>query len=158
MKKNLVLYSFFVLLLGACSKDHGDNNNSSNTWTFAGTTYKALTVVYVNGGAQANLSASASGGTTTSADGLSFVFSTPPTISSQMLITYSGEPNTVLVTASKLSGTNTTFYLNEETNVKADVTVNNGKVSVNFPGTIWLHNLTNSADSAQLSVGTITQQ
>jgi len=59
---------------------------------------------------------------------------------------------------SKLSGTTTTFYLNEETNVMANVTVNNGKISVSFPGTIWLHNLANTNDSAQLSVGTITQQ
>jgi hypothetical protein len=110
-------------------------------------------VAYVNGGPQANLSAS-----TPSADGLTFIFATPPTSNGQMLITDSGEPNTLLVSASNLFGTNTTFYLSQETTVKADVSVSSGKVSVSFPGTIWLYNLANSNDSAQLSVGTITQQ
>lgn len=153
MKRNLILYLFLALLLGACKKDKSDSNSADNSWTFKGTTYKASTVMYVNGGPQANLSAS-----TSSADGLAFVFTTPPTTNGQMLITDSGEPNTLLVSTSTLFGTNTTFYLSQETTVKADVSVSTGKVSVSFPGTIWLHNLANSNDSAQLSVGTITQQ
>jgi len=159
MKKNLILFLSLALLLGACKKDHGDNNNNaSNTWTFKGTTYTAATVAYVNGGSAANLSAGATGATATSADGLTFGFTTPPTSSGQLLITDSGDPNTLMVSVSKLTGTSTTFYLNAETNVMADVTVSNGKVSVSFPGTIWLYNLSNSSDSAQLSVGTIVQQ
>ena len=158
MKKGLVLFISLALLLSACKKDHNDSGNASNTWNFKGTDYTAATVVYVNGGSAANLSASATGATATSADGLTFAFTTPPTSSGQLLITDTGDPNTLLVSVSKLSGTTTTFYLNEETNVMANVTVNNGKISVSFPGTIWLHNLANTNDSAQLSVGTITQQ
>jgi hypothetical protein len=40
----------------------------------------------------------------------------------------------------------------------ANVTINAGKISVTFPGKIWLHNVQNFNDSAQVSVGTITQQ
>ena len=87
MKRNLISYSSLALLLGACSKDHGDSSNSGNTWTFAGTTYTAGTVVYVDAGSQANLSAGATGATATSADGLVFLFLPPPTSNGQMLIT-----------------------------------------------------------------------
>jgi len=158
MKKRLILYSCLALLLGACSKDHGDSSNSANTWTFAGTNYSAATVVYVDAGPQANLSAVATGATSTSGDGLTFLFVPPPTSSGQMLITDTGDPNTIMVSASRLSGTNTTFYTSTETNVQASVTINSGKVSVSFPGSIWVHNMSNYSDSAQLSVGTITQQ
>ncbi len=158
MKRNLILYLSLALLLGACKKDKSDSNTADNSWTFKGVTYQAATVGYENAGAQANLTASATGATTTSADGLTFVFTTPPTTNGQMLITDSQDPNTVVVGVSNLSGTNTTLYLSEETTVKADVSVSSGKVSVSFPGTIWLHNLANANDSAQLSVGTITQQ
>jgi hypothetical protein len=157
MKRNLILYSSLALLLGACSKDHSDSSNSGNTWTFAGTTYTAGTVVYVDAGSQANLSAGATGATATSADGLVFLFLPPPTSNGQMLITDSGDPNTVRVSVSKLSGSSTTFYISGETNVQASVTVS-GKVSASFPGSIWVHNMANYSDSAQLSVGTITQQ
>jgi hypothetical protein len=158
MKKSLILYLSLALLLSACKKDNDNDKNATNTWNFKGTDYTAATVVYVNGGSTANLSATATGATATSADQLTFAFITPPTSSGQLLITDSGDPNTLLVSVSKFSGTSTTFYLNEETNVMANVTVNNGKISVSFPGTIWLHNLANSNDSAQLSAGTITQQ
>jgi len=158
MKGNLIPYLSLALLLGACKKDKSDSNNSDNSWTFAGSTYKAATVVYVDAGSQANLSASATGATATSADGLTFLFFTPPTSNGQMLITDTGDPNTIMVSASRLSGTNTTFYTSTETNVQASVTVNGGKVSVSFPGSVWVHNMANYSDSAQLSVGTITQQ
>ncbi len=158
MKRNMILYACVITLLIACSKHNDSNDASADTWTFAGISYKAATVVYINGGSAANLSASATGGTATSANGLIFSFTTPPTSSGSMLITNSNDPNTVLVGASNLSGTTTTFYVNDVTDINANVTVNNGKVSVNFPGKIWLHNLSNFNDSAQLSVGTITQQ
>lgn len=158
MKKSLVLFLSFALLLSACKKDHNGSGTGANTWNFKGIDYTAETVVYVNGGSAANLSASATGATAISADGLTFAFTTPPTSSGQLLIADSGDPNTLLVSVSKLSGSTTTFYLNQETNIMANVTVSNGKVSVSFPGTIWLHNLANTNDSAQLSVGTITQQ
>src|SRR5690349_238769 len=128
MKKKLILYSSLALLLGACKKDHSDSGNAGNTWNFRGTNYTAATVVYVNAGAQANLSAGATGATTTSADGLVFLFLTPPASSGQMLITDSMDPNTVMVSVSKLSNGATTFYTNAETNVQANVTVNGGKV------------------------------
>jgi hypothetical protein len=75
-----------------------------------------------------------------------------------MLITNTGDSNTVMVTTSNLTGTVTTFYTNDITNVKASITVNSGKVSATFPGKIWLHNVMNFGDSAQVSVGTIKQQ
>jgi hypothetical protein len=100
----------------------------------------------------------ATGATATSADGLTFDFIPPPTSNGQVLITDTGDPNTMIVSASKLVGSTTTFYASGETNVQANVSINNGKVSVSFPGTIWVYNLANSSDSAQLSVGTITQQ
>jgi hypothetical protein len=158
MKKNLILCSCLALLFAACKKDHDDSSNSANTWTFKGNTYKAATVVYVDAGGQANLSAGATGATATSADGLAFLFNTPPTTSGQMLITDTGDPNTIMVSTSNLTGSLSTFYLNGETNVQANVTVSGGKVSVSFPGSIWLHDMANYSDSAQLSVGTITQQ
>lgn len=158
MKKSLILSLSLALLLSACKKDHDESGSAANTWNFKGTTYTAASVDYVNGGSTANLTAGATGATATSADGLTFAFTTPPTNSGQLLITDTGDPNTLLVSVSKLSGTTTTFYLNGETSVMANVTVNNGKISVNFPGTIWLYNLSNANDSAELSVGTITQQ
>ena len=154
----MILYGCITLLLISCSKNSDNANSSANTWTFNGTSYKASTVVYINGGGGSNLSAPASGSTATSSNGLIFSFTTPPTISGQMLITNSNDPNTVLVGVSILSGTTTTFYINSLTDIKANVTVNNGKVGINFPGKIWLHNMSDFNDSAQLSVGTITQQ
>jgi hypothetical protein len=158
MKKNMILYACITFLVIACSKHNDNSGSSANNWTFAGHSYKAAAVTYINAGGAANLSAAASGCTTTSANGLVFSFTTPPTSSSQMLITDSNDPNTVLVAASSLSGTATTFYTNSVTDINANVTVNNGKVSINFAGKIWLHNLSDFNDSAQLSVGTITQQ
>jgi hypothetical protein len=155
--KKIILYSFVGLLLLSCKKDNNDNS-SANTWKFAGTTYSAAVVIYLDAGSQSNLSATASGYTATDANGLVFTFMTPPTSSTQMLIDDSGDANTVLVSTSKLSGTTTTFYSNDVTNVTANVTVNNGKVGISFPGSIWLHNLANYNDSAQLSIGTITEQ
>ncbi|MGZ4118635.1 MAG: hypothetical protein ACXVPY_14200 [Bacteroidia bacterium] len=158
MKRNMILYTCITFLLISCSKQSDNSNSSANSWTFAGTSYKAATVTYINGGGAANLSAPASGSTATSANGLIFSFTTPPTTSGQMLITDSNDPNTVLVGVSNLSGTTATFYTNSVTDINANVTVNNGKVSINFAGKIWLHNLSDFNDSAQLSAGTITQQ
>jgi hypothetical protein len=158
MKRNIILYASVTLLLMACGKNKDSVGSANNSWTFAGTSYTASTVVYINAGQAANLSAAAAGSTTTSADGLAFLFITPPTSSGQMLITDTDDPNTVMVAASKLSGTSTTFYINGTTNIQANVTVNNGKISISFPGKIWLHNMANFSDSAQLSIGTITQQ
>jgi hypothetical protein len=76
-----------------------------------------------------------------------------------MLIIDSGDPNTIVITVSvstPLAGAFTS-YISGKTNVKANVAVN-GKVSVSFPGGIWVHNWTNYSDSTQLSAGTITQQ
>jgi hypothetical protein len=154
--RKIILICSTILLVTSCSKKN-DNSNSGNTWTFKGTTYKAGYVTYINPGSQANLSASTTG-SSTSSNGLVFTFVNPPTQSTQMLITNSGDPNTVLVSTSNLTGNTTTFYTNDITNVKANVTVTGGKISASFPGTIWLHNDSNFNDSAQLSVGTITQQ
>ena len=155
--KKIILYSSLILSITACSKK--DNSvSSSNMWNFSGNSYKAANVSYINGGSEANLSASATGASTTSSNGLVFTFITPPTQSTQMLITNSNDANTVMVSTSNLSGNTTTFYTNDITNIKANVTVNNGKVGISFPGTIWLHNDSDFNDSAQLSVGTITQQ
>ncbi len=158
MKRNMIFCACITFLLIACSKHKDSGSSSANSWTFAGHSYKASTVVYINGGGAANLSAAASGSTSTSADGLVFSFTTPPTASGQMLITDSNDPNTVLIGISNLSGTTTTFYTNSATDVNANVTVSNGKVGISFPGKIWLHNLSDFNDSAQVSAGTITQQ
>ena len=158
MKRNLILYSCIALFIVGCSKNKDSKTNSDNTWNFGGTTYTAANVSYINGGSAANLSATATGATATSADGLVFEFATPPVSDGQMLITSSDDPNTILVAVSKLSGTTTTFYTNDVTSTTANVSVSTGKVSVTFPGKIWLHNMTNFSDSAQLSAGTITQQ
>ena len=157
MKKNLILCSCLALLLGACKKDH-DNDAKTNTWTFNGTTYTAATVVYVDAGPQANLSAAATGNTATSGDGLTFLFVPPPTTSGLMLISDTGDPNTIMVSHARMSNGSTDFYVSGETDIQANVTVNGGKVSVSFPGSIWLNNMSNYDDSAQISVGTITQQ
>ena len=158
MKRNIIMFGCLAGLLIACTKQNDNSASGINSWIFAGHSYKAAAVTYINAGGGANLSASASGSTTTSADGLIFSFTTPPTTNSQMLITNSNDPNTVLVAESKLSGTTTTFYTNGPTEIVANVTVNNGKVGIDFPGKIWLHNVFNFSDSAQLSVSTITQQ
>jgi hypothetical protein len=152
VKKNLILYSCVALLLGACKKNHDDRPNSPNTWTLYGNTYQATAVSYLSYG---NLTASSSG---TTSSILMFNFSTPPTSSGEMLISDSG-PNTVAITVSvstPLAGAFTTYNAGK-TNVKANVVVN-GKVSVSFPGKIWVHNWGNYSDSTQLSAGTITQQ
>jgi hypothetical protein len=75
-----------------------------------------------------------------------------------MLITDTGDSNTVVVSVMALIASGNTNYISRKTSVKANVTVNNSKVSASFPGNIWLYNDVNSSDSAQLSVGTITQQ
>jgi len=153
-----MLYASMALVLMACSKNKDSVGTADNSWTLGNTSYKASTVVYISGGGEANLAASAAGSSTTSANGLVFAFNTPPTSSGQMLITDSDEPNTVMIGVSKLSGTTTTFYMNSTTNVNANVTVNNGKVGISFPGKIWVYNVSDVSDSAQLSIGTITQQ
>jgi len=153
VKKNLILYSCLALLLGACKKNHDDSSSSPNTWTFYGNTYQATTVTYLSYG---NLTAASSGATSSI---LMFDFPSPPTISGEMLITDSGDPNTVKITVSVMTPAigASTMYISGKTNVKANVTVN-GKVSVSFPGSIWVHNWTNYSDSTQLSAGAITQQ
>ena len=157
--KKMILYSCIALLFAACSKKDDDKSSSSaNTWNFAGTNYTAAAVLYVNAGPEADLTATATGTTATNANGLTFTLMPPPTGNAQMLINDSGDPNTVLVTVSKLSGSNTTFYSNAATNTTASVTMNNGKVGISFTGSIWLHNFANYNDSAQLSIGAITQQ
>lgn len=155
MKRNLLLCSC-ILLLFACKKNK-DNNSSPSTWTFNGTNYTAASVSYITSGNAANLDASAEGNTAASQNGLVFAFATIPTASGQMLITNTNAPNTVLAGIAVVSNGTSSFYANDSTNVYANITMHNGKISVSFSGTIWLHNSTNHADSAQLSVGTITQ-
>jgi hypothetical protein len=155
MKRNLILYSC-LLVLFACKKSK-DNNSSPSTWTFDGTTYTASSVTYLTSGNAANLDASAQGNTSTLQNGLVFAFATAPTANGQMLISNTNAPNTVLAGITIVSNGANTFYANDPTNVYANVAIQNGKISVSFPGTIWLHNMANHADSAQLSVGTITQ-
>lgn len=156
MKKNLILFSCLALLSVACKKNH-DSSNPISTWTFKGTPYQAIDVTYMIGGSTASLTATAiAAGPTGSRDILVFEFTPPPTISGEMLITDSGDPNTIVVSVADLT-TVPANYVSGKTNVKANVTVN-GKVSVSFPGSIWLYNNIDSSDSAQLSVGTITQQ
>lgn len=155
--KKVILCLCIVLLYSACTKK-GDGGSSANTWRFDGSSYTASAVVYINGGSESNLSASAAGSTQSNANGLVITFTTPPTTSTQMLITNSNDPNTVLVTASRLSGSTTTFWSNDITNVSASITLQNGKVGISFPGTIWLHNISDFNDSAQLSIGTIREQ
>lgn len=155
--RKLILICSTVFFVTACSKKN-DNSNSANSWTFKGTKYQAANVTYINPGGQSNLSASATGATSTSANGLVFSFVNPPTQSGQIPITNTADQNTVMVGTSNLTGTTTTFYINDVTNIKATVTISGGKISASFPGTIWLHNASNFNDSAQLSVGTITQQ
>lgn len=162
MTKNLILYTCLVLLVGACKKDH-DNSRpgpslSPNTWTFNGTTYTAARLQYFYMiSNQTALEADAAGNTAISGYTLTFTFPTPYS-SGQMLITDTYYPNTVFVSALKLGYPAGTNYFCTKTNVHANVTYNNGKASVSFPGSIWLYNQINSSDSAQLSVGTITQQ
>lgn len=155
--KRIILFFYIITLCMSCSKkDSG--SSSSNTWSFGGTNYTASAVTYINAGNQSNLSASAAGSTQSNANGLVFTFTTPPVNSTQMLITNSNDSNTVLVTAARQTGTTTTFWSNTITNVMANVTLQNGKVGISFPGTIWLHNESNFNDSAQISISTIRQQ
>jgi hypothetical protein len=152
MKKRLIFYLSLGLLLGACKKDHNDGGNAANTWTFYGNTYQAATVTYIS--SIGNLTAATYGATST----LMFAFSTPLTSSGEMLITDSGDPNTVAITVARSTfGIGSVLYFSGKTNVKATVTVN-GKVSVGFPGSIWIHNQSNYSDSTLLSAGTIIQQ
>ncbi len=155
MKKNLILYSSLTVLLGACSKDHDDSNNS-NTWTLGGTTYKASNVAFFPGVTPDLIAIS--GEPANTVDWIDFLFMNSTTTDGQVLITDTHDLNTVQIKVSKLVANVETHYSNGETNVNANVTVKNGKVSVNFPGKIWLHNESNSSDSAQLSIGTITEQ
>ena len=157
MKRKLILFSCLALLLGACKKNH-DGNTSSSTWTFKGTTYQAAAITYAVGGTMRYglLTATAAGSNFTFI--LTFRLFPPPTSSSEMLITDTGDPNTVVVSVMALIASGNTNYISRKTSVKANVTVNNSKVSASFPGNIWLYNDVNSSDSAQLSVGTITQQ
>jgi len=156
MKTHLILYCS-LLVFFACKKKDNNVTPAPSTWTFAGTSYTASSVSYIISGTTANLQASAQGNTATTQQGLVFAFATPPTASGQLLITNTNAPNTVLAGEVVVSGSANTFYYNNPTNVYANVTVQNGKVSITFPGTIWLYNSANPLDSAQLSVGTITQ-
>ena len=156
MKRSLILSSCFALLFCACKKHNDNNDSTTSSWIFGGITYNAETVLYDS--ALRNLSALKYGGRSGPKGAVSFGFATAPTGNGQMLITNSSLPNTVGVGASTLSGTTTTYYISGETNVNANIMITNGKISVSFPGTIWMHNLGDPNDSVQLSVGTITQQ
>ena len=156
MKRNLILFSCLALLLGGCKKNH-EGSSSSGTWTFKGTPYQAIAVTYVLGGRYGNyalLTATATGPNFRNI--LTFQFFPPPTSSGEMLITDSGDPNTIVVSVTDLTPVSGTDYLSGKTSVKANVTVN-GKISVSFPGSIWLYNNRAPFDSAQLSVGMISQ-
>jgi hypothetical protein len=156
LKKNLALYSCLSLLLFACNKNKDDS--SANSWIFAGTTYKASSVSYVNDAGVANLQALAPDNKDSSSNELAFAFYTPPAITRPMLITNTKTANTVMVEITVTSATTKTFYVSDATTIDAYITVSGGKVSATFPGSIWLHNTANYADSAKLSVRTITQQ
>jgi hypothetical protein len=158
MMKKMILFASVIFLLSSCSKDNKSTNNSGNTWTFGNTTYTGTLVTYVNAGDESNLASTATGYTATSSNSIIFTFINPPTSSGQIPITNSADPNTVMVSTSNLTGTTTTFYDCDVTGVMASVTISGGKISVTFPGKIWLHNIQNFNDSAQVSVGTITQQ
>lgn len=155
MKKNLFIILVLSLIFNACKK--GDTGQSGNTWTFGGTKYTAAQVVYISAGSQSNLSATATGATQTSNNSLVFTFSPPPTASSQMLISNSGAPNTVMISVMRLAGQTVTIYTNDIPTVNSKITVANSKVSATFSGEIMLHNANNYNDSLRLSVGTITQ-
>jgi len=157
MKRNLTLFSFLALLLGACNKNH-ESNMSSSTWTFKATNYQAAAVTYAVGGTMRYGLLTATAASSNSTYILTFRLFPPPTSNGDMLITDTGDPNTVVVSVMALIASGNINYISRKTNVQANVTLSNGKVSASFPGNIWLYNDVNSSDSAQLSVGTITQQ
>jgi len=156
MRRYLILYSCLVVFF-ACKKNKDKSTSAPSTWTFAGVTYTASSVNYTSSGGTVNLQASAEGNTAASQHGLVFAFATPPYNPGQLLITNTNAPNTILAGVIVVAGSSYTFYANDSTNVYADLTLPNGKVSVSFPGMIWLYNSNNHSDSAQLSVGTIGQ-
>ena len=159
MKKHIFGLLAIVALFGACKKSVSGSGSTvpANSWTLGEKTYKAQNVLYVAMGGSSELAATATGGSTSSADLLNFSFITEPTSSQHALITNTNFQGTVLITASHVSGSTYSFYKNGATSVNANITVANGKVGVSFPGAIWLHNLSNENDSLQLTVGAITQ-
>ena len=156
MRKYLILCSC-LLAFFACKKNKDNSPSTPSTWTFAGANYTASSVTYTSSGGTVNLQASAEGNTSTSQHGLVFAFASTPNTPGQLLITNTNAPNTILAGVIVVSGSSYTFYANDSTNVYADLKINSGKISVSFPGMIWLYNSNNHSDSAQLSVGTITQ-
>src|ERR1044071_5637670 len=120
MNRKLILFSCLALLLGACKKNH-DDNTSSSTWTFKGTTYQAVAVTYVPGSTLhfALLTATATAAGPNSTYILTFQFFPPPTSSGEMLITDTGDPNTVVVSVAEPAASGTNKYINGKTSVKA---------------------------------------
>jgi hypothetical protein len=96
MKKSLILYSFLVLLQPACKKDQ-HTGNAPNTWTLNGKNFQAVTVNYISSGDRAAITYSATGI-------LDFMFSTAPTAGGEMLISHSGDPNTIIIEVSQGTG------------------------------------------------------
>ena len=155
MQRTLILLSWLLLATGACKKNH--DSSSSSTWIFKGTTYQATMVTYALGGTYGNyavLNATAIGYRSL----LSFQFFPLATSNGEMLITDSRDSNTLLISVLDRTSSAGNSYFNGTTSVKANVAIINSKVSASFPGSIWLYNERNPLDSAQISVGTITQQ
>lgn len=158
MKRTILKLSLIALLFSACSKSSDDaTSTNANSWTLGSNTYTAAAVAYQTSGSQAAISATATGYTSTNLNSLAFNFWSIPTNGQQLTINNTYASGTIFVTASKMVNSVITSYSNKATTVKATVTIANSKVSVNFPGTIWVYNNNNANDSLQLSAGTITQ-
>jgi len=128
MKKMLLSAAALTLLFTACKKDDNKNNNSSS-WTLGSTSYTATTVVDSSG---TIIVGASNGAVFLSTGASSFV------TGSHKIVEWADSALQIDITAMTAAGA--AFSSTDNHNVNADVTVNNGKVSVTVPE-VWLTNL-----------------
>jgi hypothetical protein len=155
MKKIILSLLVTSALFTACKKDDDNGGGTTtNQWKIGPNTYTASTGATLQGDALANVASTASTGSS-----FTVTFNTVPTTGGTYKIV-GGVPSAadeVLITAGTGSLTSLSYYETSDnvSNPTANVTVENGKISVTVPS-VWAKNITES-DSLQIS-GNLTQK
>ncbi len=156
MKKVFILPILFLFVMMGCKKNFSDG--SDNTWTLGSQRYFASIVIRGTN--------SLSAFDTIAHQAIIFAFNSSPsgTENTYLICDTCSNQNTAQViaedypiTTSSHNNYRNAIYVNTLTLVKASINAQ-GKLSVTFPGKLWVYNWARANDSLQLSVGTIAQQ
>lgn len=151
MKKIFVLFSALTLLFISSCSNGGGSSLLGGTWSFRGTSYTAITAI----GSTTAKTVTATSGSTSEVDDVSFRFNTYPPVAGTYAVTNNVSPVAGQVYVVTNLGTKV-FTLSNSAAVNATVTVTNSKINITIPSVIFTNSILQATDSGAFTAA-ITQ-